>query len=55
MSLTRDDWMIMWEYIKEIDKLINEDYPLTNAKKEIINYDLDEIRAMIQSVIGQIE
>jgi len=53
MSLTRNEWIEMWNTVKRIEYLTKK---LRNSitRKKIIN-DLFYIKAQIQSVIGQME
>jgi hypothetical protein len=55
MSLTRDEWLRMWESVKTLEQLLTEKYSITEAKRQIMLYEIDYMKEMIQKVIGQME
>lgn len=46
--MTKDDWEELLNRVANIEVLVYEDYPITNAKKDIMKYELEEIRATIE-------
>lgn len=53
MSLTRDEWVMMWNEIKRIEYEVLK--MRTNKKKSFILERIFYIKTQIQSVIGQME
>lgn len=57
MSLTDDQWQDMWEAIKRIE-YASDIYTLKNRtlkSREIIKKEVEKIKTLIQSVVGQLE
>lgn len=51
MSLTREEWLQMWEEIKVLERIIQKfAHPTSMAMKKITS-----IKSKIQSVVGQLE
>jgi hypothetical protein len=55
MSLTKDEWAMMWESIKTIERL-NDYQQFRNSNVfEKVKKEVDYIKNKIQSVVGQME
>lgn len=59
MSLSRDDWIEMWNTIKRIDSLLLEQYergrPFSFMRLSKCLDETTKVKKQIQSVIGQME
>jgi hypothetical protein len=55
MSLTRDEWLQMWESIKKIERLADYLYFTNLIRSNEIKRECEFIKKQIQSVIGQME
>lgn len=54
MSLTRNQWINMWEEIKKIERLTFSIHTTARKKEEIL-IEVGKIKGKIQEVIGQME
>lgn len=54
MSLTRDEWVSMWEQVKVVE-LEALGLPKNSRRRAIILRQVVKIKYLIQSVIGQME
>lgn len=55
MSLTREQWLEMWESAKKIERLADYLYFTNLIRSNEIKVEIRFIKAQIQSVIGQME
>lgn len=56
MSLTRDEWLEMWEAVKDIELAYNENaIPPHSGHRRSVKKAIVEIKKKIQQVIGQME
>lgn len=53
MSLSRDDWAKMWQYIKVIEA--NAKMLKSPPTRQNILYEVKNIKELIQKVVGQME
>ncbi|HYV52409.1 MAG TPA: hypothetical protein VE971_03860 [Candidatus Eisenbacteria bacterium] len=53
MSLTRDEWLKMWESVKTIENLANT--LKSPPRRQQILWQIKKIKDQIQAVIGQME
>ena len=54
MSLTRAQWVNMWESIKRIEAL-TKNLNYNAIKREQVRNEVDHIKGLIEQVIGQME
>ena len=55
MSLTRDQWVEMWNDIKGIERTVKFCQEMPRGQRAIILSKIEKIKNQIQSVIGQME
>lgn len=53
MSMTREEWVALWNAVKRMEYLANE-LPFSGRKKKMLN-EIHYMKAQIQAVIGQME
>lgn len=53
MSLTREQWIEMWDSAKKIE--VNANKLKSPPTKQVILYEVKKIKEQIQEVIGQME
>ena len=56
MSLTRAQWVEMWDTVKELEREIKFDERMALVKRQrLLNKQIKSIKEKIESVIGQME
>jgi len=52
MSLTKEEWVEMWQCVKTIESI---NVSRISSKKDVIKDEVNKMKKLIQSVIGQME
>jgi hypothetical protein len=55
MSLNRDQWVAMWDNVKEMEHTIKFATEMSLVKRQRLLNKINKIKADIESVIGQME
>ena len=55
MSLTRDEWIMMWNNIVRIDVIQKHSILTSNQSKQDLVESIEFIKKQIQKVIGQVK
>lgn len=55
MSLTRDEWLEMWNDVKAIERTVQFCSEMPRGQRAIVITKIKRVKEQIQSVIGQME
>lgn len=55
MSLTRDEWVQMWNSVKRLESVVKNSFSLGNPNRKLALEEIEKVKQQIQSVIGQME
>lgn len=55
MSLTREQWLEMWDKLKRVEKDVKFAVEMPLIKRQRVLNNLEHVKIQVQSVIGQME